>query len=792
MVADGELAAMSEASSDRRVSRVRARTAGWLLLALLCVGLLVAGSGPAAGGAQVDAENDTQAPEWGNATVSEGSFSTLNVTFSDNGRIDQSSITADDFNVSGREVREIESKQPIGGNNTGVAVLLRLDGPATVGETTVRFQENGSVVPQANTEGDGAGIADEGGNELTSGSVAVTYADSDTAPPEWGTATRVTGTEINVTFYDNRGIDTSSIDASNFTVNPGSVESVSDVTNFTDGGRSGVYFSLHLADPLSADSVTIGFNGSITDTDGNRLASGTRTVTGMDAVSPEYRGYTLDRVNGSTVDVHVATNEPLDTLRVTVTGPVNDTLTRSDFREHGSDTLFYTAQYRFSEEGSYSFVWDRAGDRNGNTLRLSAIRNFYYEDNAPDVILEGPHSTSVETPVSFSAASSTDEDGIESVRWRIDGGTVLTGETVEVAFASAGTHELVVEVTDGDGNTAIQRRTVRVSGTDGPVRFDRHNATHATATVEGTGFVQQVRGANGSVVESSNASLDRLNAAFPSGVNASLAFRAADSTPDSLNATGLGLFEITHSDVPADSVAFRFSVDAAVFNRVGAEPADVSLYRFTDGWTELETTVVSRGEGTIVYGASSPGLSQFAVAVEDSGTPEGVQAAQGTPTQTPMPTESPQTEAPAVSDIAITNVTVNETNPSVNDTVSINVTARNRGSAAGNRTFAVLLNDTSLGSNQIAVGAGETRTQEYVYELPQAGPLDVAGQRVATVGSGGGLLGSLPVVGGIFSSLPNPLALWPGGLVGTVLAGLVGLSVVTFGVLKGLAIYLGY
>ncbi len=784
---------MSGAISDQSVSRVRARTAGWLLLALVCVGLFVAGTGPAAGAAQVDAENDTESPEWGNATVSEGALSTLNVTFYDNGRIDRLSITADDFNVSGRAVEEIETTKSVGNNRTGVAVIIRLDGPVDVGETTVRFRENGSVFPEANADGGSAGIADEGGNELTSGSVDVRYADADNEPPEWGSARRVTGTEINLTFYDNRGIDPDSIDASNFTASPGTVESVSEVTTFTDGDRTGVYFSLYLGQPLNEDTVTVGFNGSIADTDGNRLSSGTKTVTGMDAVSPEYRGYTLDRVNNSTVEVHVATNEPLERLRVTITGPVNETLTRDDFREHGDDTLFYTAQYRFAEEGSYSFVWDRAGDRNGNTLRLSAMRHFYYEDDAPDIVLEGPYSTSVETPVSFSAAGSTDEDGIESVRWRIDGGTVLSGETVEVAFASAGTHELVVEVTDTEGNTAIQRRTVRVSGTDGPVRFDRHNATHASATVEGTGFVQQVRAANGSVVRSSNASLDRLNAAFPSGVNASLGFSAADSTPQSLDATGLGLFEITHADVPADSVAFRFSVDAAVLNRIGAEPADVSLYRLNDGWTELDTTVVSRGDDSIVYGASAPGLSQFAIAVDDTGQAGGEQAAQAAPTQTPTPapTESQQTETQSAPDIVITNVTVNETSPSVNDTVSINVTAQNRGNAAGNRTFAVFLNDTSLGTHQIAVGAGETRTQAYVHELPRAGPLEVAGQEVASIGSGGGLLSSLPGVG-ILSSLPNPLALWPGGLVGTILAALVGLSVVTYGVLKGLAIYLGY
>jgi hypothetical protein len=47
-----------------------------------------------------------------------------------------------------------------------------------------------------------------------------------------------------------------------------------------------------------------------------------------------------------------------------------------------------------------------------------------------------------------------------------------------------------------------------------------------------------------------------------------------------------------------------------------------------------------------------------------------------------------------------------------------------------------------------------------------------------TTGGGGGL--------------PNPLALWPGGIVGSLLAGLVGLVTVSYGVLKAIAMYLGY
>ena len=40
--------------------------------------------------------------------------------------------------------------------------------------------------------------------------------------------------------------------------------------------------------------------------------------------------------------------------------------------------------------------------------------------------------------------------------------------------------------------------------------------------------------------------------------------------------------------------------------------------------------------------------------------------------------------------------------------------------------------------------------------------------------------------------IPNPFSLWPDGIVGTAIAGLVAFVAVAYGVLKGIAIYLGY
>ena len=76
--------------------------------------------------------------------------------------------------------------------------------------------------------------------------------------------------------------------------------------------------------------------------------------------------------------------------------------------------------------------------------------------------------------------------------------------------------------------------------------------------------------------------------------------------------------------------------------------------------------------------------------------------------------------------------------------------------------------------------------------LALTAPAAAAGTSVANVSeaSGGSLLPAS--VAGVLGGLPNPLALWPGGLVGTVLGALVGLVAVVYGVLKALAIYLGY
>lgn len=827
------------ATERRGATERRLRVAGWLLLTLCCVVALVGASG-------VAAADDTTPPEWGNATIDRATPTVLNVTFYDNERVDRDSITADDFRLSDGNVSAIEGMTgvPDDANRSGVRVTLTLESPLATDDATLRFQDNGTVVPAANSDGSGeAGIADGEGNALTSGRVDVDFVGNNTSGPEWGTATRAEDTEITVTVYDNIRVDQTSINASDFSLSSGQVESVTDLRLIESGNRSGVAFILVLQDRVDQNNVTVGFaqNGSIVDSDGNELSGGSVVATGMDSVVPDDESYELERVNQSTVRIRLEANERLGGIRMPILGPTDDQLNRSNFTETVGATAVYTATYTVPEEGRYTFVWERATDRHGNFRRMSRTRDFEYDDGHPDIVLDGVENTTVGTAVNFSAADSRATGGVESYQWRIDGGTILTGEYIEVAFAVPGSHEVVVEVTGANGNTSVERRQIQVApGNDSAVTLSRRNDTYATATVEGSGFLQQVRATNGPVVAGRNVTLDRLSVSFPEGSIVNLTLGVNDAAPASFEESGLGVFTVDHGNVTADQVSFRFGVNRTALNRTDAGPDDVTLYRGGSNWTALNESVVSRDTDRVVYQAESPGLSQFAVGVagttsgnettneslgnesddggdslrndsadsngtapneadgSDGTAPNGT-TEDGTTNQTESGTtdgttgESPAPTPAGSADIVVSNVTVNETSPRVGGNVSINVTATNRGTAAGNYSVDVVLNNTTLATHEMAVQPGATTTEEYVHRMPEEGALTVDGRRVANVSNGGGLVSVLPgPVAGIVSAVPNPLSLWPDGIVGTILGGLLGLIVVTYAVLKALAVYLGY
>ncbi|WP_276271553.1 PKD domain-containing protein [Haloarcula litorea] len=635
---------------------------------------------------------------------------------------------------------------------------------------------------------------------------------ADTTPPEWGNATRVNGTAIAVTVFDDgSGVETGGLTTDQFVLTAGSVEDVS-VASIERGNRTGARVVLALERRVGEENVTVGLSSgaSIDDAAGNELEDGTVTATGMDAIPPQYVAFGVRRVNGSTMLVRAETREPLSRLRVSVGGASTDRLNRSDFTETVAETAVYTARYTVDEEGEHVFLWLNATDEGGNTVKFAELRTVRYDATPPNVSVSGPRTATVGETLQFSAANSTDDHRVAGYRWRVGSDTILLGPSVRVAFGTPGTREIAVRVTDPAGNAAVVTRTVNVSAaetTSRSVTVSRPNASAARATVSGTGFPQTVRADDGPLTHGRNVSVTHLRAVFPADRTTTLTVRARDGTPDSFapprTATGLGTVRVAHGDSSVGRTTFRFTVARAALEAAGADPDAVALYRDGGNWTRLDTTLVNGAGANLTYRAVSPGLSRFVVAAgeptetgtptatatpspdtsdaDTSGDPSGGNASAGaTAAPAPTPTAAPTPTGSA--NVTVANASLNASSPSVGDRVTLSVTVANGGTAAGKALVTVFLDESALTSREVSVPAGETRTVTLTANLTAAGPLAVDGERVATVGSGSGLL----------PGLPNPLALWPDGVVGTVLGAFVGLVVAVYGVLKALAIYLGY
>ncbi|KAA9397300.1 PKD domain-containing protein [Haloarcula sp. CBA1130] len=624
----------------------------------------------------------------------------------------------------------------------------------------------------------------------------------DTEPPVWGNATRGDDTTIEVTIYDDESIDTNTIQASDFTLTAGDVENVS-VTSISaaEGNKSGARVSLLLADKVDKNNVSVGLRNTanITDTAGNKLPDGTVTATGMDAVVPKYRDFNVTRVNSSTAEITVETHERLDQLRISVGGAALDTLNISGFTERTGNSAVYTREYTFPEEGEYSLLLMSVRDRHGNNNSFSRQRTFLYDGTGPNVTVAGPENATVGESVTFSAAETTDDQGVASIQWQVGDDTILTGENITVAFASPGNHEVAVTATDPFGNTETVTRTVSVTGngTAGNVTVQQPNATVATVSVNGTGQAQLIEPRVGALTSGPNGTLERLTATFPRNESATLTIRSRQPTPSFVaanNHTGVSQFDIDHGSVRAEDVTFTFTVDRDTLAAVASEPSAVTLFRNGDGWTPLATEIVTQSESHIVYRAVSPGFSTFVVGVERPTTadtdPETEANGSETPTPTPETTETP-TEDTGKPDIVVTNATAVPSTLGPGDRTVITVELENRGTASGDHNVIVSLNTSVLTTRTVTVPAGETRTTEFARSVPEnrTGGLTVDGQRVGNVtGDSGGLpIPALPSIG-----VPNPLSLWPDGIIGTALGGLLGVAIGLYGVLKALAIYLGY
>ncbi len=123
---------------------------------------------------------------------------------------------------------------------------------------------------------------------------------------------------------------------------------------------------------------------------------------------------------------------------------------------------------------------------------------------APVAEANGPYAGTAGTPVSLSAAGSSDSDGsIASYAWSFGDGTTGSGATVSKTYSAAGTYTATLTVTDDDGATASDQATVTIGSSGSSNTPPIANANGPYAGTAGVALTLSAAGSsdpNGTIV----------------------------------------------------------------------------------------------------------------------------------------------------------------------------------------------------------------------------------------------------------------------------------------------------
>lgn len=631
--------------------------------------------------------------------------------------------------------------------------------------------------------------------------------------PSFGDTSVINETAFEIVVESEKDVDEGSIEASDFRLSAGDVDRIDAVSRGNDS-----VVTVHLTSAITSDNTTVSIanGGAIADAAGNELTDDSATVVGMDGVAPILESFDVTWQNDTTVTVGVTVNEPMDNVSVGVRGRQSDRLGPSDFREvdHlGVNEHRYEANYTFSAEDEYRVTLRWVGDVWGNQNLFYADRTILHDVTAPDARVDGPTTATVGQEVVYDGSGSTDEYGIEEYVWTVDGEPVGNDSSVTYTFDEPGRHEVELRVTDRRNNTDRVRYPVEVldATTAEDVTITPTNGTGVDVTVGPNRSQRRVlvdrRGGiagNGTVV------LDSLTLSVPTDGTTNLstgAMTGAPATFDVAEQTPLETLTIDHGGADVTDVTFRFSVRRSALEDANLSVDGVSLYRETGGWTRLPTYRVGGNATHAQYRATSPGLSRFVVAgtgeaIDDGstgGSTSGEGASDGSDTDGSS-TDGTGTDGSTADDggtdgstLSIVDGRVLTRNVSAGDHVVARATVENDGNATRTYVAGLTVNASLLRTTEVTIPPGERREVTIAAPVVTDGPVAINGTTLGTVTVGNGPApaqaaessgGGLPI--------PNPLSLWPGGLLGRVLGAIFWLVLIVYGILKGLAIYLGY
>ncbi|GGL37209.1 hypothetical protein GCM10009037_20930 [Halarchaeum grantii] len=170
------------------------------------------------------------------------------------------------------------------------------------------------------------------------------------------------------------------------------------------------------------------------------------------------------------------------------------------------------------------------------------------------------------------------------------------------------------------------------------------------------------------------------------------------STPALDAGDPISYFNISHEVAEEDiaTVSFTFTVTASELDARGLSTSQVALYRHHDGaWNALETSFVSRDGDTLTFEATSPGLSVYAV----GGSP---------------------------AEFAVTDATVDTTESSTGESVTVRATVENTGGSAGEYTVPLVVDGATVDERTVSLDANEETTVAFEHAFESTGSHSVA------------------------------------------------------------------
>ena len=314
---------------------------------------------------------------------------------------------------------------------------------------------------------------------------------------DWSYPTEVEPTEdadVSVEITDPNGVESASIE---YTYPNGTQKQKQMSQSGTTWSATIPALRLPLAYPAD-DSPTDVISFSISATDGSQFPKSSDSTTRYiqvqeDTNPPNYQLVSLNRSeiavseDEASVDIQVEVKntggQGTQDLQLDIiddqTGNVVHSVTRQDVTlqdstndiernvinpDPQSPVTFEDVSITDLEPGNYTYTISSENDTISGSLTISMS-----DGSPPEASFTyTPTSPTVSESVAFNASGSSDDGTIQSYDWSFGDGTTATGETVTHSYNDSGSYTVTLTVTDDDGATDTENKTVSVDdGTSG-------------------------------------------------------------------------------------------------------------------------------------------------------------------------------------------------------------------------------------------------------------------------------------------------------------------------------------